>query len=38
MFGLKRRGVARMEWLRLLPNMGFLSQTLQTLATVSVLG
>jgi hypothetical protein len=33
MFGLNLRDVARMEWLRFLPNIGFLSQTLQTLAT-----
>ncbi len=32
MFGLKRRGVARIEWLRLLPNVGALPQTLQTFA------
>ena len=34
MFGLNRRDVARIEWLRLLPNMGFFSQILQTFATV----
>jgi hypothetical protein len=32
MFGLKRRGVARIEWLRLLPNLGLLPQTLQIFA------
>jgi hypothetical protein len=31
-FGLKRREVARIEWLRLLPNFGALPQTLQTFA------
>jgi hypothetical protein len=32
MLGLKRRGVARIEWLRLLPNWGLLPQTLQIFA------
>jgi hypothetical protein len=32
MFGSKRRGVARIEWLRLLPNWGLLPQTLQIFA------
>jgi hypothetical protein len=30
--GSNRREVARMEWLRLLPNTGALPQTVQTLA------
>lgn len=35
-FALKRRGVARMEWLRLFPNVGAFLQTLQTFAISAV--
>jgi hypothetical protein len=34
-FGSKRRFVATIEWLRLLPNPGFLLQIAQTLDTVA---
>jgi hypothetical protein len=33
-FGSQRRGVARMEWLLLLPKLGFLPQMVQTLDIV----
>ena len=34
-FGLKRRRVATIEWLRLFPNDGFLPQDAQTLDTAA---